>query len=358
MSCSFGENIRITVFGQSHSESIGCVVDGVPAGEKIDTQELLAFMKRRAPGNNEFSTPRKEADEPEIVSGIIDDVTCGAPVCAIIKNTNTKSQDYNKFKNIPRPGHADYTAFIKHSGFNDLRGGGNFSGRMTAPLCFAGGMLMQILKSKGVEIGAHIKSISTCSDSEIDAVTGSMAELKAVESKPFPVINDDSGKKMQSKILEAKKDGDSVGGVIECVITGVPAGYGEPVFDGIENKIAAAVFGIPAVRGVEFGAGFKATEMLGSEHNDEYCLIDEKIKTKTNNHGGVIGGITSGMPIIFRVAIKPTPSVAKAQKTLNIHTGEEEILNVGGRHDPCIVQRAVPVVQSVAALAVADFLLK
>ncbi len=358
MSCSFGKNIRMTVFGQSHSESIGCVIDGLPAGEKIDMDELYAFMKRRAPGQDKFSTPRKEADFPCVVSGMVEDVTCGAPVCAVINNTNTRSQDYDKLKNLPRPSHADYPAVVKYSGFNDARGGGNFSGRMTAPLCFAGGLLMQILKRKGIEIGAHIKSISTVNDDEIDFVTGSMDLLKSVETKAFPVINDEAGEKMQQKIIDAKNDGDSVGGVVECVITGIPAGYGDPIFDGIENKIASVVFGIPAVRGIEFGAGFEASQMLGSEHNDAYCLDGETVKTKTNNHGGVIGGITSGMPVVFRVAFKPTPSIAKEQTSLNIKTGQEETFSISGRHDPCIVQRAVPVVQAAAALAVADFLLK
>ncbi|MBQ8228142.1 MAG: chorismate synthase [Clostridia bacterium] len=358
MSCSFGKNICYTVFGQSHSESIGCVIDGIPAGEKIDMEKLRSFMKRRAPGQDSFSTPRKEADLPSVVSGMVDGVTCGAPVCAVIQNTNTRSQDYDKLKNLPRPSHADYPALIRYAGMNDPRGGGNFSGRMTAPLCFAGGLLMQILESKGIEIGAHIKSISNACDEDIDFTTGSINELKALESKPFPVISDEAGDRMKAEILKAKAEGDSVGGVIECVITGVPAGVGDPIFDGIENRLASAIFGIPAVRGIEFGVGFRAAKMCGSEHNDPYYLDGDSVKTKTNNHGGVIGGITSGMPIIFRVAFKPTPSIGKEQTSLNIKTGEEEAFSVPGRHDPCIVQRAVPVVQAAAALVIADFLLK
>lgn len=359
MSCSFGDNIKLTIFGQSHSQSIGCVLDGVPAGEKINMSALKAFMARRAPGQDEFSTPRKEDDVPSIVSGMIDDTTCAAPICAVINNTNTKSKDYDKLKNTPRPGHADYTAFVKHSGQNDARGGGNFSGRMTAPLCFAGGVLMQLLERRGVEIGAHIYSINGEYDEKIDLVTGDMARLKAAEKKSFPVINDENGERMKEKILLAKKSGDSVGGIIECVITGVPAGVGEPIFDGIENRLAAAVFAIPAIKGLEFGAGFSAACLFGSENNDSFCFDENKnIKTKTNNHGGILGGISSGMPIVFRAAIKPTPSISKEQLTANLALGEEEILKIGGRHDPCIVQRAVPVVQSAAALAVADFLLK
>ncbi len=358
MSCNIGKNIQFTLFGQSHSESIGCVVDGIPAGEKIDFDKLYSFMKRRAPGQDKFSTPRKEADFPNIVSGIVEGVTCGAPVCAVINNTNTRSQDYDKLKNLPRPSHADYPATVRYGGFNDARGGGNFSGRMTAPLCFAGGLLMQILERKGIEIYAHIKSIANVQDEKTDMTTGSLEKLRAVSNKAFPVINDKIGNEMQQVILSAKKEGDSVGGVIECVITGVPAGIGDPVFDGIENKIASMVFGVPAVRGIEFGLGFEAAKLKGSEHNDEYFLDGEQIKTKTNNHGGIIGGISSGMPIAFSVAFKPTPSIAKEQSSLNMLTKKEETFSVPGRHDPCIVQRAVPVVESVAALAIADFLLK
>ena len=358
MSCSFGDNIKLTVFGQSHSESIGCVLDGVPAGERVDIDSLLSFMARRAPGQNAFSTPRKEADIPDIVSGITEGMTCGAPICAVIKNTNTRSGDYDRLKNTPRPGHADFTAFIKHSGHNDARGGGNFSGRMTAPLCFAGGVLMQILKRRGIEVAAHIYSIKDEFDDTADPVTGDMEKLKAAQKKPFPVINDAAGERMKEKILSAKKEGDSVGGIIECVITGVPAGVGEPIFDGIENRISACVFGVPAVKGIEFGSGFAAASLFGSENNDAFCFDkDKNIKTKTNNHGGILGGISSGMPIVFRVAMKPTPSIAKEQITADLASGEEKPLVIGGRHDPCIVQRAVPVIESAAALAMADLLL-
>ncbi|MBQ7595924.1 MAG: chorismate synthase [Clostridia bacterium] len=358
MSCSFGENIKLTVFGQSHSQSIGCVIDGLPAGEKISMEKLRSFMNRRAPGQNELSTPRKEQDEVQFISGILDSRTVGAPVCAVINNTNTKSQDYDKLKLFPRPGHADYTAFVKHGGMNDARGGGNFSGRMTAPLCAAGGILLQLLEKKGVNIGAHIYSIGDVYDEKINPVSGSILKLKDAENKSFPVISDSSGEEMRAKILEAKSKGDSVGGIIECVITGVPAGTGDPIFDGLENKIAAAIFAIPAVKGIEFGAGFGASFLKGSENNDSFVKDGETIKTVTNNHGGILGGIASGMPVVFRVAVKPTPSIMKEQNTLNLKSGEQEKLVVGGRHDPCIVPRAVPVVQAAAALAVSDFLLK
>ncbi|MGN1168620.1 MAG: chorismate synthase [Acutalibacteraceae bacterium] len=357
MSCSFGNNIKVTVFGQSHSESIGCVLDGVPAGEKIDFDALYAFMKRRAPGDR-FSTPRKEADFPKIVSGIVEGVTCGAPICAVIDNTNTRSHDYDSLKNTPRPGHSDYTAMIKHAGFNDARGGGNFSGRLTAPLCFAGGILMQILERRGIKIGAHISRLHSITDDKIDPVGGDMEKLKALENKDFPVINDDAAEQMMQKILWAKKAGDSVGGIVECVITGVPAGYGDPIYDGIENRIASVVFGVPAVKGIEFGSGFDCALMTGTQHNDPFYLDGETVKTKTNNHGGILGGITSGMPIVFRAAIKPTASVAAEQTSLDIKTSQQVTFRVGGRHDPCIVRRAVPVMQAAAAAAIADFVLK
>ena len=345
------------MFGQSHSESIGCVLDGVPAGEKIDFDALYAFMKRRAPGDR-FSTPRKEADFPKIVSGIVEGVTCGAPICAVIDNTNTRSHDYDSLKNTPRPGHSDYTALIKHGGFNDARGGGNFSGRLTAPLCFAGGILMQILERKGIKIGAHISRLNSITDDKIDCVSGDMEKLKALENKDFPVINDDAAEEMMQKILWAKKAGDSLGGIVECVITGVPAGYGDPIYDGIENRISSVVFGVPAVKGIEFGSGFDCALMTGTQHNDPFYLDGDTVKTKTNNHGGILGGITSGMPIVFRAAIKPTASVAAEQTSLDIKTSQQVTFRVGGRHDPCIVRRAVPVMQAAAAAAIADFVLK
>ncbi len=358
MSCSFGERVRLTIFGQSHSEMLGCVLDGLPAGEPVDLQQLAAFMRRRAPGRNAFSTPRKEADTVRFVSGLVNDTTVGAPVCALIENTNTKSQDYDKLRQFPRPGHADYTAFVKHGGANDARGGGNFSGRMTAALCAGGGLLMQMLSRRGIEIGAHIAAIHTAEDAPVSPVTGDMARLKAAEDKPFPVLDDAKGERMQAVVLEAKQAGDSVGGVIECAITGVPVGAGEPMFDGIENKIAAAMFAIPAVKGIEFGAGFASARLYGSENNDCFYRDGDAVRTQTNNHGGCLGGLASGMPIIFRVAIKPTPSITQPQQTLDLQTGQQETLVIGGRHDPCIVPRAVPVVQAAAALAMADFILK
>ncbi len=356
MSCNFGSKIKLTIFGQSHSQAIGCVLDGIPAGIKIDLERIEAFMARRAPGKNKISTARKETDTPRIISGVVDGVTCGAPICAIIENSDTRSGDYDKLRNLPRPGHSDYAAFMKHNGFNDIRGGGNFSGRMTAPLCFAGAVCIQILESKGIHIGAHISSIGQVDDCRFDAVGVTKENLDSVKAKPLPVINDVKGEEMVAAIDAARSEGDSLGGIVECAVIGLPAGIGDPIFDGIENQISRIVFGIPAVKGIEFGSGFDGSRLKGSENNDEFACTNGEIKTVTNNHGGILGGITSGMPVIFRCAFKPTPSIAKQQQTVNLSTGENEILTVGGRHDPCVVQRAVPCVEAAAALAIADYI--
>ena len=358
VSCNFGNNIKITIFGQSHSETIGVVIDGLPAGFKIDTENVRAFMARRAPGKNTLSTPRKEADEIKIISGVVDNITCGAPLCAVIENTNTKSADYDKLRTLPRPSHSDFAAMMKHNGFNDIRGGGNFSGRLTAPLCFAGAVCMQMLEEKGIRIGAHISSIGKIKDKKFDAVNVSGNDFDTVSAKSFPVIDDTQGELMQKEIFSVKEIGDSVGGTIECAVIGMPAGTGDPIFDGIENRISAAVFGIPAIKGIEFGAGFESAEMRGSENNDDFITENGKIKTVTNNHGGILGGISSGMPIVFRCAVKPTPSIGISQKSVNTETGKEEPIVIGGRHDPCIVPRAVPCIEAAAAVVMADYLLR
>lgn len=357
MSCNFGNNIKITIFGQSHSDAIGVVIDGLPAGFKIDTEKTAAFMARRAPGQNDLSTPRKEADEVKILSGIVDNITCGAPLCAVIENTNTRSGDYSKLRTIPRPSHSDFAAMMKHNGFNDIRGGGNFSGRLTAPLCFAGAVCMQMLEEKGIRIGAHISSIGKANDERFDPVNVNKNDFENLLNKSFPVINDKQGELMRKEVYDAKGNGDSVGGTIECAVVGMPVGIGDPIFDGIENRISQAVFGIPAVKGIEFGAGFESSRMLGSENNDDFISVDGKIRTATNNHGGILGGISSGMPIIFRCAIKPTPSIGREQQSVNTETGSEEKLVIGGRHDPCIVPRAVPCVEAAAAIVIADYII-
>ncbi len=354
MSCSFGEKIKITIFGQSHSEAIGVMIDGIPAGITLDSEKIAKFMARRAPGQNAYSTKRKEADIPEIVSGVADGITCGAPICAIIKNTNQHSKDYSKLKTLPRPSHSDYPAFVKHNGFNDIRGGGNFSGRMTAPMCFAGAVAMQILEEKGIKIGAHIEKIAGVSDSRFNPV---FPDLKALEGKDFPLLNDSVKDGMLAKIEAARLDGDSVGGVIECAVTGLPVGLGEPMFGGVENVLSQAVFAIPAIKGIEFGNGFDCADLKGSENNDPFDITDGTITTKTNNHGGILGGLTSGMPLIFRVAVKPTPSIAKPQMTVNLETNEPEELIIEGRHDPCIVPRAVPCVEAATAIAILNMVI-
>lgn len=353
MSSMTGKNIKVSVFGQSHSEAIGVVIDGLPTGFKVDMEKIYTFMARRAPGNNAFSTARKEADKPEVLSGLVDGKTCGAPLCAVIYNTNTRSGDYANLKDCPRPSHADYAASVKYKGFNDVAGGGHFSGRLTAPLCFAGAVCMQILESRSIKIKAHIYSITNIKDTPFDMVNITDEDIA---SKDFPVINDCAGKQMQEAILSAKSEADSVGGVIECAVTGVPAGFGDPMFDGVENIIAKNIFGIPAVKGIEFGNGFEASSLLGSANNDSYKIENGKVVTKTNNSGGITGGITTGMPIVFKAAFKPTPSIGKEQDSVSISKKTDEKLIIRGRHDPCIVQRAVPVVEAVAAISMLDII--
>ena len=346
MSSTYGENLHLTIFGQSHSPAIGVTVEGIPAGEKVDLDELQRFLNRRAPGKNVWSTPRKEADAPEILSGLVNGYTCGAPLTAIIRNTNTRSQDYANLAVTPRPGHADYTAEVKYGGYQDRAGGGHFSGRLTAPLCIAGGICLQILAREGITVVSHIASIAGISDE--GELTGSLA------GKEFPVVSDARGEEMREAIAAAREAGDSVGGVIECAVFGAPAGLGDPMFGGMENRIASAVFGIPAVKGVEFGAGFGVASLRGSEDNDAFTVENGKIITETNHCGGILGGITNGMPIVFRAAFKPTPSIAREQQSVNLQTMVPEKMAVTGRHDPCIVPRAVPCVEAAAAIAVMD----
>lgn len=355
MASIFGNKIKVSVFGQSHSAAIGVTVDGLPAGIRVDQERLLRFMSRRAPGRDRFSTQRKEADAPEFLAGLVDDVTCGAPLTAIIHNTNTRSGDYDNLRDVPRPGHADYTAQVKYRGFQDVAGGGHFSGRLTAPLCIAGGICLQYLETLGVKISAHIARIADVSDTAIDPMIDDASKVY-VGDKAFPVLSDEAGEKMQQAIDAARMDLDSVGGVIECVITGLPVGLGDPMFDGVENRLAAALFGIPAVKGLEFGEGFAATGLRGSQNNDAYTMQDGRVVTKTNHAGGILGGITNGMPVIFRLAIKPTPSIAKEQESVSFSGQKDEKLSIVGRHDPCIVPRAVAVVEAVAAIVAADMI--
>ena len=346
MSSSYGENIKVTVFGESHSAGIGVTIEGIPAGKPIDFDALKAFTDRRAPGRNEYSTPRREADEPEFLCGIFNGKTTGTPITAIIRNSDTRSGDYSQLKVLPRPGHADLTAEVKYFGAQDHRGGGHFSGRITAGLCIAGGIILQILENEGISVISRIASIGRVSDAS--ALTASTAD------KPFPVCDDEAGRKMLDYIAEAKSRGDSVGGVIECAVLGLPAGLGDPMFDGMENRIASCVFGIPAVKGIEFGSGFEAATRYGSENNDPFTVQDGKVVTTTNNAGGILGGITNGMPLTFRVAVKPTPSILQPQQSVSLQSMQEQELVIKGRHDPCIVPRAVPCVEAAAAIAVYD----
>ena len=349
MSSTYGESLKLSIFGQSHGAAIGMTLDGIPAGLPVDFDTLQQFLNRRAPGQNNWSTPRKEEDRPEFLAGLVDGFTCGAPIAAVIRNTNTRSDDYDNLRHCPRPGHADYTAQVKYGGFQDAAGGGHFSGRLTAPLCIAGGMCTQWLEEMGIRIGAHISSIGNVSGEKFNPVSPEFDTILP----DFPVLSPDSGDKMRQTIDSARSSGDSVGGSIECAVTGLPAGLGEPMFGGVESRIAQIVYGIPAVKGLSFGC----TQTTGSGNNDAFYAENGQIKTKTNHCGGILGGITNGMPVVFEVAIKPTPSIAKAQETVDQRTGEVTSMEIKGRHDPCIVPRAVPVVEAAAAIAIYDLIL-
>ncbi len=353
MSSTYGEHLKLSIFGQSHGTAIGMTLDNIPAGLPVDMKELQSFLSRRAPGQNEYSTPRKEADETEFLSGIVDGYTCGAPIAAMIRNTNTRSGDYEQLKDIPRPGHADFAAQMKYGGYQDVAGGGHFSGRLTAPLCIAGGLCLQWLAQQGIQIRAHLASVSHIQDETPDPCA---PDLSSIGTK-FPVVNEKAGEKMREAIALAHAQGDSLGGIIECFITGLPAGIGDPMFGGMEGRIAQIIYGIPAIKGVEFGAGFACSRMTGSEHNDAFCIENAAVRTASNNAGGILGGITTGMPLIFRAAVKPTPSIAAKQQSVSLSSQEEVSLQVTGRHDPCIAPRAVPVIEAAAAIAVYDAIL-
>ena len=356
MSSTYGEILKLSIFGQSHGPAIGMTLDGIPAGLPVDFNQLQEFLNRRAPGQDSYATPRKEADKPEFLSGIVNGYTCGAPIAAMIPNTNTRSGDYSNLKDCPRPGHADYTAQMKYKGFQDVAGGGHFSGRLTAPICVAGGLCKQWLSQKGIRIAGHISVLAGVPDESVylDWVN---PDLDAI-SKDFPVLNTSAGEKMRAEIAKAKNEGDSVGGVIECIITGLPAGLGDPMFGGIESKLSQMIYGIPAVKGLDFGSGFSGSYLRGSQNNDAYTIEDGKIRTLSNHAGGILGGITTGMPVVFQAAIKPTPSIAKTQLSVSLEKMETQTLTVHGRHDPCIVPRAVPVIEAAAAIAIFDICLK
>lgn len=359
MASIWNNRISISIFGESHGAGIGVVIDNLPPGEYIRMDDILAFMSRRAPKKNKTSTPRNEKDIPQIMSGLYNNRTTGTPLCAVIQNTDQHSNDYKNVQTLARPGHADYTGAKRYQGFNDVRGGGHFSGRLTAPLVFAGAVCAQILERRGIYTGAHIAAIHGIKDKEFIYTNVTREELLDIRKKEFPVIDDEAGKKMIEDVDKARRSLDSLGGIIECAAINIPAGIGSPMFDGLENSISQLVFGIPAVKGIEFGIGFKAAELLGSQNNDEFYVDDHgHVLTRTNNHGGILGGISSGMPLVLRVAIKPTPSIAQPQNTIDYTNLSNDVISIKGRHDPCIVPRAVPCVESAVNIALLSHILE
>lgn len=356
MANSYGKLFTISLFGESHSEAIGAVIDGVPSGVELDMDEILFEMSRRAPGKNSFSTPRAESDIPEILSGVFNGYTTGTPICAVIRNTNTRSKDYTP--ELLRPAHADYSGKLRYNGFNDYRGGGHFSGRLTAPIVFAGAVAKQIIKKENIEVLSHIKNIGKVYDDALDGVNPDINILKNLKNHTLPFINSKKAKEAEEAILSARGNKDSIGGSIEAVVTGIPGGVGSPFFESVESRISSMLFSIPAVKAVEFGIGTKFSETLGSQANDSFYVENGRITTKTNNNGGINGGITNGMPVLVTVTIKPTPSISKEQETVNIDTMENTTIEIKGRHDPCIVQRAIPVIEAALAITVLDLILE
>lgn len=359
MSGIWGKNVQVSIFGESHGVAIGITINGLPPGLEVDMEQVLFEMARRAPGRNELTTPRKEKDQPEILSGLLDGKTTGAPLTAIIWNTNIRSKDYSLLKNVMRPGQADYPGRVRYKGHNDHRGSGHFSGRITAPLVFAGAICKQWLAQKGVTVGSHIQSIGMIEDesfAEQKEVT--LEQIRSFKEQQLPLFNAEKETEMKDLIVEAKEDGDSVGGVVETFVLGLDAGYGNPFFDSVESQLAHLVFAVPAIKGIEFGTGFDITKMRGSEANDEYYYDEHgQIKTRSNNNGGIIGGITYGMPVVFRAAVKPPASIKKKQQTINVEEGKAAELEVEGRHDPCIVPRVLPVLEAVTALGLMDLMM-
>ncbi len=357
MSSVMCDNIKVSVFGESHGEAIGCVIDGLPAGVKLDIDKIYLDMSRRAPGKDKYATPRLEKDIPHVLSGVLNDTTTGAPLAMVIQNTNTKSGDYANLMTVPRPSHSDYPAYVKYNGFNDVRGGGHFSGRLTAPIVFAGAVAKQILEQKGVKIGAHIRQIGSVCDDRFDYNDVDENLIDGLTKKTFSVINCDIEQKMRDEIEHFRMNQDSVGGVIECAAIGLPVGVGGNMFDTVESKLASILFGVPAVKGVEFGLGFDFADKNASSVNDGYEIRDGKVALLSNNNGGVLGGMTTSAPIIVSAVIKPTPSISQEQKSVNLQTMTNETLVIKGRHDPCIVPRAVPVIEAAVALGLLDLMI-
>ena len=381
MQSTFGKNIRVSIWGGSHEPAIGVDLEGIPVGTRIDMDRLRAFLKRRAPGNSPFATKRKEPDLPVPVRGVAvwgggtPPVKAGDPgqdlstaeviittestISFEIRNTDTRSGDYKGLRAVPRPGHADYTARLRYGDSLNMAGGGPFSARMTAPLCIAGGIALQMLEQKHIEIGAHLFAVAGIEDTPLDPVNVTAAELESLQEMEFPVLSQDAGEKMAQAILQAKNDLDSVGGVVEVCATGLPGGVGGAMYDGLESYLAPIFFGIPAVKGVEFGAGFHAAKLRGSENNDPFYYDNNgQVKTRTNHHGGILGGITTGMPLLARLAFKPTPSISKQQDSVDLEAHKDEKLVVKGRHDPCVAVRAVPITEAALALGILDCIME
>lgn len=356
MSSATGSIIKTTVFGESHGPAIGAVIDAPPAGYDIDFDQIAVQMARRAPGGDPTATARNESDSPEFISGLLNGTTTGAPLALIIRNSDTRSHNYDAIKERPRPSHADYAASVRFGGFNDIRGGGNFSARLTAPLTAAGTIARQILAKNGITVGGHVSFIGNTADIPFDPVNVTAEQLNTLNKKYFSVISEDAKKKMTEEIIAAKSDNDSIGGEIEIAVVGMPAGVGSPTVRGVENAISAALYSVPAIKGIEFGAGFGFESLRGSEANDAMYYDNGTVKCKTNNCGGITGGITNGMPLIIRAALKPTPSIAKEQDTVNLKTKENDKLIIEGRHDPCIVPRALPAAEAAVCLALLDLL--
>lgn len=355
MGANFGKNYCISIFGESHGNALGINIDGIPAGTELNLDFISEEMKRRAPGKSELTTSRTEKDEFEILSGFVNGRTTGTPLAMIIRNTNQKSKDYGEIAKKPRPGHADWAGLSRYNGFNDIRGGGHFSGRITAPLVFAGAVAKQILKEKGILIAAHVKSIKDIQDRDFEEKDITQENIDRLRNMILPVLNENIVPDMEKTILKAKEEKNSVGGIVEIMITGIKAGIGDPFFESMESELSRMIFSIPAIKGIEFGAGFDIAKMMGYEANDE-MYYDEKgdVRTYTNNNGGITGGITNGMPINFKVAVKPPASIGKKQRTVNIETKKNDFLEIIGRHDPCIVPRIVVVLEAVAAIVVMD----
>ena len=356
MSTTYGKNLKITIYGGSHDERIGIIAEGMPKGFEVDTAALLGFMKRRAPGQNAHSTARREADDPVFLSGVSDGTLNGDTLHAVIYNTNQRSQDYSDLAFIPRPSHADFAARMKYGESVDLRGGGHFSGRLTAPMCVVGGICKQYLASRGIYVGAHVYCVGNEYDTPYDMVGLDKETLLSAGASDFPTIDEHAGERMRNIIEEARAEGDSVGGIVECAAIGLPAGLGEHMFDGVEGRISSIVFGIPAVKGIEFGNGFECAHIRGSENNDPFRTDGQRIFTSTNNAGGILGGMTSGMPLVFRAAMKPTPSIFKEQDSVDMISMTNQRFSIKGRHDPCVVIRAVPVFEAAMAIAIVDML--